>query len=135
MAVKIDGKAVSMKLRENLKAEVAAYTEKYGSRPGLAVVLVGDDPASAVYVRNTHTPAACSFPGENARSWEALGEARPGQSSLSAGARRSRAWAQSWIFDAEMLEYKNNILQMSPVDYYHLFTVMYKSNKTVTSSM
>ena len=30
-------------------------------------------------------PAACSFPGENDRSWEALGEARPGQSSLSAG--------------------------------------------------
>ena len=28
--------------------------------------------------------------------WEALGEARPGQSSLSAGALRSRAWAQSW---------------------------------------
>ena len=42
------------------------------------------------------TPAACSFPGENARSWEALGEARPGQSSLSAGARRYRAWVQSW---------------------------------------
>ena len=37
-----------------------------------------------------HTPAACSFPGENARSWEALGEARPGQSSLSAGALRYR---------------------------------------------
>ena len=36
-------------------------------------------------------PAACSFPGENARSWEALGEARPGQSSLSAGALRYRA--------------------------------------------
>ena len=28
------------------------------------------------------TPAACSFPGEKARSWGALGEARPGQSSL-----------------------------------------------------
>ena len=41
-------------------------------------------------------PAACSFPGENARSWEALGEARPGQSSLSAGALRYRAWVQSW---------------------------------------
>ena len=41
----------------------------------------------------SHTPAACSFPGENARSWEALGEARPGQSSLSAGALRYRAWA------------------------------------------
>ena len=37
----------------------------------------------------SHTPAACSFPGENARSWEALGEARPGQSSLSAGALRT----------------------------------------------
>ena len=37
-----------------------------------------------------------SFPGDNARSWEALGEARPGQSSLSAGALRYRAWAQSW---------------------------------------
>ena len=32
------------------------------------------------------TPAACSFPGENARSWEALGEARQGKSSLKAGA-------------------------------------------------
>ena len=36
------------------------------------------------------TPAACFFPGENARSWEALGEARPGQSSLSAGALRGQ---------------------------------------------
>ena len=41
-------------------------------------------------------PAACSFPGENARSWGALDEARPGQSSLSAGALSYRAWAQSW---------------------------------------
>ena len=39
--------------------------------------------------------AACSFPGENARSWEALGEARPGQSSLSAGALRYRARSQA----------------------------------------
>ena len=37
-----------------------------------------------------------AVPGENARRWEALGEARPGQSSLSAGALRYRAWAQSW---------------------------------------
>ena len=36
------------------------------------------------------------FTGENARSWEALGEVRPGQSSLSAGALRYRAWAQIW---------------------------------------
>ena len=46
--------------------------------------------------RVSHTPAACSCPGEHARSWGALGEARPGQSSLSAGALRYRAWAQSW---------------------------------------
>ena len=41
-------------------------------------------------------PLKHRHPGENARSWEALGEARPGQSSLSAGALRYRAWAQSW---------------------------------------
>ena len=36
--------------------------------------------------------------GENARSWEALGEARPGQSSLSAGALRYRAWSFADVF-------------------------------------
>ena len=41
----------------------------------------------------TQDETACSFPGENASSWGALGEARPGQSSLSAGALRYRAWA------------------------------------------
>ena len=54
-------------------------------------------------LQETHTPAACSFPGENARSWEALGEARPGQSSLSAGALRYRAWAQNWSSAALVL--------------------------------
>src|SRR5574338_422745 len=44
----------------------------------------------------SHTPAACSFPGANARSGAGLGEARPAQSSLSAGALCYRAWAQSW---------------------------------------
>jgi methylenetetrahydrofolate dehydrogenase (NADP+)/methenyltetrahydrofolate cyclohydrolase len=44
----IDGKAVAMALR----AEVAARVAQAGFSPGLAVVLVGDDPASAVYVRN-----------------------------------------------------------------------------------
>ena len=47
-------------------------------------------------VTGLHLIAKESFPGENARSWGALGEARPGQSSLSAGALRYRAWAQSW---------------------------------------
>ena len=44
----------------------------------------------------SHTPAACSFPGANARSRAGLGEARLAQSSLSAGALCYRAWAQSW---------------------------------------
>ncbi len=51
MAAIIDGKAVSAKLRQEMKGEVAALQAK-GIAPGLAVVLVGEDPASQVYVRN-----------------------------------------------------------------------------------
>jgi len=47
----IDGKKISAEIREELKAKVAEMQSKYGNVPGLAVVLVGDDPASAVYVR------------------------------------------------------------------------------------
>ena len=54
MAIRIDGKLVSAHLREQIKKDVAALKEKSGVTPGLAVVLVGDDPASAVYVRNKH---------------------------------------------------------------------------------
>ncbi len=46
----IDGKALAAKLRGRVAAQVAALAGTV--RPGLAVVLVGDDPASAVYVRN-----------------------------------------------------------------------------------
>jgi methylenetetrahydrofolate dehydrogenase (NADP+)/methenyltetrahydrofolate cyclohydrolase len=48
----IDGKAVAASLRTGLKARVEALIEQHGSPPGLAVILVGEDPASAVYVRN-----------------------------------------------------------------------------------
>ncbi len=48
----IDGKAFATVLRERIGAEVARLKEAHGLNPGLAVVLVGDDPASAVYVRN-----------------------------------------------------------------------------------
>lgn len=51
-AMIIDGKAVAAKVRETLKGKVATLTEKHGIKPGLAVVLVGEDPASKVYVRN-----------------------------------------------------------------------------------
>ncbi|MPT24486.1 MAG: bifunctional methylenetetrahydrofolate dehydrogenase/methenyltetrahydrofolate cyclohydrolase, partial [Starkeya sp.] len=48
----IDGKAFAEAMRARLKGEVAAFIKETGVTPGLAVVLVGEDPASAVYVRN-----------------------------------------------------------------------------------
>lgn len=46
----IDGKAIAEDVNRETAAEVASITKNYGSRPGLAVVLVGDDPSSQVYV-------------------------------------------------------------------------------------
>lgn len=48
----IDGKAVADKLNAETAAKVAAFVKTHGRAPGLAVVLVGEDPASQVYVRN-----------------------------------------------------------------------------------
>ena len=48
----IDGKAVAAAVRERVKVDVAAYKEETGRTPGLATVLVGDDPASEIYVAN-----------------------------------------------------------------------------------
>jgi methylenetetrahydrofolate dehydrogenase (NADP+)/methenyltetrahydrofolate cyclohydrolase len=48
----IDGKAFAQGLRDRIRARVLALSERTGTVPGLAAVLVGDDPASAVYVRN-----------------------------------------------------------------------------------
>ena len=48
----IDGKAFAAGLRERVAGEVANLKDKHGLTPGLAVVLVGHDPASEVYVRN-----------------------------------------------------------------------------------
>ena len=48
----IDGKAFSAKLRENIKHQVSDLKAKHNLVPGLAVVLVGEDPASQVYVRS-----------------------------------------------------------------------------------
>ena len=51
-AATIDGKAEAARLRERVATQVKALTSRHGIRPGLAVVLVGDDPASQTYVRN-----------------------------------------------------------------------------------
>jgi methylenetetrahydrofolate dehydrogenase (NADP+)/methenyltetrahydrofolate cyclohydrolase len=48
----IDGKAFSAKLRARIGEGVAAIKSEHGITPGLAVVLIGEDPASSVYVRN-----------------------------------------------------------------------------------
>ena len=50
--VLIDGKKVSGEIRNRLADEIQELKKKTGKTPGLATVLVGDDPASAVYVRN-----------------------------------------------------------------------------------
>ena len=52
MAMRIDGKAISAQIREEIKEETAAFVAERGYAPGLAVVIVGEDPASQVYVRN-----------------------------------------------------------------------------------
>lgn len=52
MAQILDGKSFAQKIQANLKTQIAALTPKMGRPPGLAVLMVGDNPASAAYVRN-----------------------------------------------------------------------------------
>ena len=53
-AVIMDGKAISKEIQAEIATEVASFIEQSGVTPCLAAVLVGDDPASEVYVRNKH---------------------------------------------------------------------------------
>jgi methylenetetrahydrofolate dehydrogenase (NADP+)/methenyltetrahydrofolate cyclohydrolase len=52
MAKIIDGKAISAQIRSEIKEQAQAFFDANGFRPGLAVIIVGEDPASQVYVRN-----------------------------------------------------------------------------------
>lgn len=54
MAMLIDGKATSKAIRDEIRTETETFLKKTGVRPGLAVVIVGEDPASQIYVRNKH---------------------------------------------------------------------------------
>ncbi|MDD3760924.1 MAG: bifunctional methylenetetrahydrofolate dehydrogenase/methenyltetrahydrofolate cyclohydrolase FolD [Acidithiobacillus sp.] len=76
-ALRIDGKAVAGRLREQLRGGVQTFQSQYGRAPGLAVILVGEDPASQIYVQHkknacaqvgiqsfSHTLAATSSPAE-----------------------------------------------------------------------
>jgi methylenetetrahydrofolate dehydrogenase (NADP+)/methenyltetrahydrofolate cyclohydrolase len=51
-ARRIDGKAIAASVREGVREKVSELTARTGVRPGLTVVLVGEDPASRIYVRN-----------------------------------------------------------------------------------
>ena len=58
----IDGKAKAAELSEEIKARTADLVERTGIKPGLTVVIVGEDPASQVYVRNKkRTAENCGF--------------------------------------------------------------------------
>ena len=61
-AKRIDGKAKAEQLAQSITAQTAALLEDHGIKPGLAVVIIGEDPASQVYVRNKKRRAeACGF--------------------------------------------------------------------------
>ena len=68
MANIIDGKRISAEVRAELKAETEAFAAKTGVRPGLAVIIVGSDPASQVYVRNKRR--ACEEVGYYSEAYE-----------------------------------------------------------------
>jgi methylenetetrahydrofolate dehydrogenase (NADP+)/methenyltetrahydrofolate cyclohydrolase len=53
-ALIIDGKAIAADVRTQLAREVEAHRDRFGEAPGLATVLVGDDPASKIYVGGKH---------------------------------------------------------------------------------
>src|SRR5437660_1043741 len=61
MAMLLDGKKLAQSMQAEIATEVASYFRRTGTRPGLAAVLVGEDPASQVYVRNKR--AACQKVG------------------------------------------------------------------------
>ncbi|MBQ1261670.1 MAG: bifunctional methylenetetrahydrofolate dehydrogenase/methenyltetrahydrofolate cyclohydrolase FolD [Clostridia bacterium] len=68
MAIRIDGKAISAEIRAELKEKTEAFAAARGYRPGLAVIIVGEDPASQVYVRNKKR--ACEEVGFYSRGYE-----------------------------------------------------------------
>jgi len=67
MAIRIDGKAISAQIKEELKEQAEAY-KKQGTEITLAVIQVGNDPASTVYVGNKKK--ACEYIGIRSLSYE-----------------------------------------------------------------
>ena len=68
MAQIIDGKRISAEIRAEIKEQTEAFKAERGYTPGLAVIIVGEDPASQVYVRNKKR--ACDEVGFYSESYE-----------------------------------------------------------------
>lgn len=68
MAQILSGKELSTKMREEMKQEIVDLRDKYDIVPGLAVILIGDDPGSLSYVRNKEK--ACASIGLVSRKYE-----------------------------------------------------------------
>ena len=68
MAMLINGKEIAAKIRQEIKEDTERFKKENGYAPGLAVVIVGEDPASQVYVRNKHR--ACEEVGFYSRGFE-----------------------------------------------------------------
>lgn len=75
MAKKIDGKALAQKIQGQLAEKVVQMKADYGIVPGLVVILVGDNPASQVYVRNKERSAlAAGFKSKTVRLSDNISE-------------------------------------------------------------
>lgn len=72
MAKIIDGKLISAQIREEIAESVKKFNAETGKLPGLAVIIVGEDPASQVYVRNKKK--ACEQVGFYSRVYEMPGD-------------------------------------------------------------
>ena len=68
MAKLIDGKAIAAEIRREIAADTEKFKKENGYAPGLAVIIVGEDPASQVYVRNKHR--ACEEVGFYSKGYE-----------------------------------------------------------------
>ena len=64
----IDGKAIAQKIRSEIKDQVSAIVNQGNHAPGLAVIQVGQDPASSVYVKNKRM--ACEEVGMNSFNYD-----------------------------------------------------------------
>jgi len=71
----IDGKAIAAQIREEVKSEAEVFTKRTGIKPRIAFILVGNNPASEVYVRNKGTSSEeAGFAGNTLRLPETISE-------------------------------------------------------------